>query len=164
MYLRLNKELPEKQNKSSWNIVLLDSLGLFKCSMCSLICDLDNKSSSESKKNQYICKNCISKDNKVYYENNAELIKDKSKQHYLNNKSYYSEKRVRYDLNKVNRIPNWANLDKIKEFYFNRPVGYHVDHIIPLNGRKVSGLHVENNLQYLLPKDNLSKGNRFEQI
>jgi hypothetical protein len=57
-------------------------------------------------------------------------------------------------------IPLWADLEQIKEIYRNRPEGCHVDHIIPLRGKLVSGLHVENNLQYLPAKDNLSKGNK----
>jgi hypothetical protein len=57
--------------------------------------------------------------------------------------------------------PSWANLDKIKEIYLNCPKGYHVDHIIPLNGVNVSGLHIENNLQYLLAADNLKKSNKI---
>ena len=52
-------------------------------------------------------------------------------------------------------------LEKIKEIYQNRKKGYHVDHIIPLQGENVSGLHVENNLQYLTTKQNLSKGNKL---
>ncbi len=62
---------------------------------------------------------------------------------------------------KEERTPPWADLDKIREIYLNRPKGYHVDHIIPLNGENVSGLHVHYNLQYLPAKENLSKGNKL---
>jgi len=58
--------------------------------------------------------------------------------------------------------PKWADLQAIIEFYKNCPKGHHVDHIIPIHGKIVSGLHVITNLQYLKAKDNLKKGNRYE--
>lgn len=60
------------------------------------------------------------------------------------------------------RTPSWADLQKIVEFYKNCPEGYQVDHIIPLRGKKVSGLHIVENLQYLTAKENRNKSNYYE--
>jgi hypothetical protein len=64
---------------------------------------------------------------------------------------------------KKHRTPKWADLDAILAFYENCPEGYHVDHIIPLQGDVVSGLHTLENLQYLPAKENLAKGNRLQE-
>ncbi len=63
--------------------------------------------------------------------------------------------------NKIKATPKWANLEKIKHIYKGCPKGWHVDHVIPLRGRNVCGLHVETNLQYLPAHDNMSKSNKF---
>lgn len=68
---------------------------------------------------------------------------------------------------KINRTPKWLTkkeLKAISAFYVNCPPQYEVDHIIPLQGKTVSGLHVLANLQYLLVNENRSKGNRFETL
>jgi len=39
---------------------------------------------------------------------------------------------------------------------------WHVDHIVPLQGKKVSGLHVYSNLRVVPSSVNLAKGNRYE--
>jgi hypothetical protein len=62
---------------------------------------------------------------------------------------------------KIQRCPAWADKKAIEDFYKNCPEGYHVDHIIPLKGKNVSGLHVLENLQYLSAKENMSKSNKF---
>lgn len=65
------------------------------------------------------------------------------------------------------RTPVWADHEKIKAFYrlaaaFSELyVPHHVDHIIPLNGKTASGLHVEHNLQVIPATDNLFKGARL---
>ncbi len=61
---------------------------------------------------------------------------------------------------KLNATPAWADLPRIAEFYKNKPEGYHVDHIIPLRGENVCGLHVHYNLQYLTAYENRVKGNK----
>ena len=70
-------------------------------------------------------------------------------------------RQAKYNASKLNRTPPWADLNKIKEIYDNCPEGYHVDHIVPLNGKYISGLHVENNLQYLPAVENVKKSNNF---
>lgn len=73
-----------------------------------------------------------------------------------------AEKSRTYYARKYNQMPLWADRNKIKEIYLNCPEGYHVDHIIPLKGKVVSGLHVPENLQYLPAKENMMKRNKYE--
>ena len=70
------------------------------------------------------------------------------------------------------RTPTWLSpFDrlKIKCYYSvaamlarNNKEPWHVDHIVPLQGKLVSGLHVPNNLQFLRGVDNVRKKNKFE--
>lgn len=76
-------------------------------------------------------------------------------------KEYKTFNSTKYDKAQKNQMPKWANIQAIKDIYMNRPKGYHVDHIIPLQGNNVCGLHVETNLQYLPASENISKGNKF---
>ncbi|MDH4602416.1 MULTISPECIES: HNH endonuclease signature motif containing protein [Pseudomonas syringae group] len=64
--------------------------------------------------------------------------------------------------------PLWADLAAIKAFYkdakrlsIETGVLHEVDHIVPIQGEKVCGLHVENNLQILTKTDNVKKHSRF---
>lgn len=67
------------------------------------------------------------------------------------------------------QTPIWANLEEIKKIYLlckemNLKKGkntYQVDHIYPLNGENVSGLHVAENLRIITAKQNSSKGNKL---
>jgi len=65
--------------------------------------------------------------------------------------------------------PSWADKEAIKAKYAecrrlnkeNGPRTHCVDHIIPLRGDAVSGLHVENNLRVVPSWINARKQNRF---
>jgi hypothetical protein len=84
-------------------------------------------------------------------------------------------KRVaRNRLRKINlkqACPTWANLKQIQEIYakaakLTKETGlrHHVDHIIPLRGKNVCGLHVPCNLQVLTAVENLRKSNNLMEV
>lgn len=92
---------------------------------------------------------------------NAEF-RERDKKWKQNNKGTVNAVNSRRRAAKKSSTPCWADLDAIRDIYKNCPDGYHVDHIIPLMGETVCGLHVENNLQYLTAEENLIKGNNYE--
>ena len=96
-----------------------------------------------------------------FTERNQHKQPEYSRKYYLNNKKKYRIANAKYRASKIQRTPVWADHLVISMIYEDCPEGYQVDHIIPLQGKNVSGLHVPWNLQYLTPEENLSKGNRF---
>ena len=101
------------------------------------------------------------RDSKQYKKN----VKESKLRYRINNREkYLLENKIQSAKRRaklLQAIPKFANLDKIKEIYKNCPKGYEVDHIIPLQGKNVSGLHIETNLQYLPMLENRVKNNKF---
>jgi hypothetical protein len=83
-----------------------------------------------------------------------------------------------YDANrraaKIERTPGWlteadnaaimAMYEKARQLTKETGVEHHVDHIIPLQGSLVSGLHVPGNLQVITAAENLEKSNSFRAV
>ena len=71
------------------------------------------------------------------------------------------------------RTPCWVDKEHlwlIKEVYelaalrtAMTKISWHVDHIIPLNGKTVTGLHVIDNLQVIPGVENIRKKNRYAE-
>jgi hypothetical protein len=68
---------------------------------------------------------------------------------------------AKYKTSKMKRTPFWSDLKLIAAIYEKCPLGFEVDHIIPLQGKIISGLHVPENLQYLEKSLNRIKKNKF---
>ena len=99
--------------------------------------------------------------NKKYREENRERCRAYNSKWQKNNPTKKNAQTAQRRAAKLNRTPDWADLNKIREIYENCPSGYQVDHIYPLQGENVSGLHVSWNLQYLTPTQNQMKGNKL---
>ena len=69
---------------------------------------------------------------------------------------------VRYRTSKLQRIVPWTEHDAIKALYIEASTkSLAVDHIVPLRGKNVSGLHVLANLQLLTHSENSRKSNNY---
>ena len=139
-----NKYFPDKPKRQYIRTYLCNLDNKKCCPACRLVLDISNFNKNRSERDllQVYCKSC----------------------EYEKEKPYSREKTTRRNNSKIQRMPRWADLEKIKEIYRICPEGYQVDHIIPLQGVLVSGLHVENNLQYLTSSENRSKSNSYTPI
>ncbi len=101
---------------------------------------------------------------KNWYKNNPEKVKVQSATYRKMFAGKVNARTAKRRADKLNRTPMWLTKKDWKNidfFYECCPTGCEVDHIIPLNGKNISGLHVPENLQWLTKLDNLHKGNNF---
>lgn len=113
---------------------------------------------------------------RVKYDNTPQgrLQKSKLDKKYKSTSNGKSIKRAisaNYRAAKLQATPSWLTKDhfiQIKMFhqlanYLTEvtEIEWHVDHIIPLQGENISGLHVPWNLRVITKKENESKGNRL---
>lgn len=127
-------------------------------------------------KNKELCdtraKESQSKKRDYYSAKSISWQKENKERHLQTRRNFYARNaateiaRVRRRQGKIRHgemLLNQAELVEVQGMYDFCKIfkGYEVDHIIPLNGKTVSGLHVLGNLQVLPIKENRSKGNKF---
>jgi len=110
--------------------------------------------------------------NRSYRANNVERVRATRSKWYQRNKAKQKAHARNREAIKLQRTPKWLTkeqLQQIEEFYvmvedlqwLNDPSDpLQVDHIVPLQGKNVSGLHVPWNLQILPRSVNIAKGNK----
>ena len=91
----------------------------------------------------------------------------------MQNLAKHNASGAKYRAAKLQATPKWLtkqHLKEIEQFYIDAEYltlltkeNFVVDHIIPLQGKKVCGLHVPWNLQLLTQLENSKKGNRLEK-
>jgi 5-methylcytosine-specific restriction endonuclease McrA len=103
---------------------------------------------------------------------NPEKARDAVKAWARENPDRVKAQNAKYRACKLSRTPRWLSPQhkaaiveiyecaRLLELLTDEP--YEVDHIVPLQGKLVSGLHVPWNLQILTASENSRKGNKFE--
>ncbi len=106
---------------------------------------------------------------KAWQRANPEKVKAHAKAVRQRNSAGEVAKVQRRNAAKKCAIPSWSDKEKIKRVYeiaarITKVTGvpHHVDHVIPLRGRLVSGLHVHDNLRVIAFDCNCSKSNHYE--
>lgn len=138
---------------------------MYKCNRCKIekpFSEFNKNKSRHTGYSQY-CKSCISDRNKSATVDHAK--------HYIKNSEYYKIKAAFRKECVRKATPNCLTPSQKADIIavYNHAIDcstvtgekYHVDHIVPLRGKGVCGLHVPWNLQVLPADVNIIKSNRF---
>jgi hypothetical protein len=153
-YWAKNKEkLQEKKGRSYWKEYYIKNRDKFK----------EYKERTKEYQENY---------RKEYYAKHKEKDNESNRRWHQENKEAAAALRAKRRAAKLKRTPKWLtkeDYEKIKTMYalavfLNETTDnvWHVDHIIPLRGKLVSGLHVPDNLQVIPARENLIKKNKYK--
>lgn len=153
-----------------------------ECKVCRNATNKQYKKDNEIKELEYRSKNRDTAKQRAsswYYANKDNIeTKEKRKVYAASWRNTYPEKNNKkaadYRGRKLNATPKWLSAEQhasiLREYELAAwcskvmHIDYHVDHIVPLKGGNVCGLHVPWNLQVIPAKDNLRKNNKHEQL
>ena len=145
---------------------------LKKCTKCGSEKSLDLFPSNGKERLHSWCKSCKYSDRSNY--GRAKEYNRHGREYYSRNKDKWREIKARRRAAKLQATPPWVDSEylwMISEVYSLAPlreectgVKWEVDHIVPLQGKYVCGLHVPWNLQVITQKENRMKGNKYEVI
>lgn len=144
-----------------------------QCIICSEVksVDLFNKSSQNKGGIRYNCKLCHRKDSLARQRLNPEKHRSTCNKWVRNNRAICNFNLAKYRAAKFQATPKWLSKQQLKEIeqyyidaaYIQRlmQTPMEVDHILPLQGKEVKGLHVPWNLQILTAEENERKSNKI---
>lgn len=107
----------------------------------------------------------------AWREANPEKMKDARRAYYRANPHVQAEVTRRRQARQIQATPAWANVQAMQAYYAEAKrlegetgIRHEVDHIIPLQGKIVCGLHCEANLQVLPMTQNRRKSNHLIDV
>lgn len=113
-----------------------------------------------------------SKDRSEAYYEDHEASKEARRDYYNRKKQDYYVRKAKRRAELLNRTPSWLTeqhwlhikcIYSVCDMLNKEGTGpYEVDHIVPLQGKTVSGLHVPWNLRVVSRTENRSKGNKYD--
>jgi 5-methylcytosine-specific restriction endonuclease McrA len=110
----------------------------------------------------------ILKYSRLRYKTHKDTLLRNSKKWRLSNRAKEAARTARRKAALLRACPAWVDHDQIEEFYAmarslteKTGVPHEVDHIHPLQGEALCGLHVPWNLQILTKSENSRKKNKF---
>lgn len=144
------------------------------------ICDLakrqkwreNNREKLNATTREYKIRVCdkVREQSKTYRENNREKVRAATRKSTKSNPGKVRARTAKRRAQKLQATPKWLSKEHIldiQKFYKEADrltketdILYEVDHIVPLQGKNVRGLHVPWNLQILTAFENRSKGNK----